>query len=286
MLPNPIIQFNIGSFPVKVHMYGIMIALGILALFIVLFLYSKKLGIDPSFTDFVYYNALIAIAVGFGSASLFQSVYDFIQNPEAGFKISNGITFIGGLIGGVVSFLIGYAIFRKRLKGRLIDSLSIIPCCITLGHGFGRIGCFFAGCCYGAATKSPLGVLFVEPTQGTLREQYPDWPTGELIHVHPTQLYEAAFLFVLFAVLTVLVLKYKFRHNMSIYLIAYGIFRFSIEYLRADDRGQLVVGISPSQFWSLCMIAAGIGLVFLMNFLYKRRELEIEIVEIEEETNE
>ena len=55
---------------------------------------------------------------------------------------------------------------------------------------------------------------------------------------------------------------------MSIYLIAYGIFRFSIEYLRADDRGQLVAGISPSQFWSICMILTGIALWILLDKMF------------------
>lgn len=268
MLPNPIIEFNLGSIPIAIHMYGVMIAIGIIiALFPVLYGYSKKLRIDTKLTDFIYYNAIVSIALGFGSAALFQATYKYIENPAAGFNLGAGITFLGGLIGGIAVFMTGYAIFRKRLNIRLIDSLSVIPCSILIGHSFGRVGCFFAGCCYGKPTDSFLGVLF----------------PGHTCTVHPTQLYEATFLLILFAICSFLVLKYRFKHNMSVYLIAYGIFRFSLEFLRDDDRGQLVTGFTPSQFWSLLMVAAGIGLIFLVNYFSKKRALELAAVTASEE---
>ena len=229
-------------------MYGIMIAVGILCCFIVLFWFGKLLSIDEKFLDFVFYTAIAAIAFGFGSAAVFQGLYNFIENPEAGFHLTGGITFIGGLIGGVACFLIIYFIFRKKLTGKLTEVLSLVPCCITIAHAFGRIGCFFAGCCYGKETDSFLGVKF------------PRLPNP----VHPTQLYEAAFLFILFGVCTFLLLKYGFRHNMSIYLIAYGAFRFLIEFLRDDHRGEFLGVISPSQFWSILMIVVGIALPYLL----------------------
>ena len=105
MLPEPLF--------LSVHMYGIMVALGILCTFIVLFLYSSIKKVDNNFTDFVFYNGIAAIVVGFGSAALFQSVYNYIENPEAGFRFDGSITFIGGLLGGIASFVIGYFIFRR-----------------------------------------------------------------------------------------------------------------------------------------------------------------------------
>lgn len=270
MLPNPLITFNIGSTPISIHMYGVMIAIGIIiALFPVLYGYSKKLGVNVKLTDFIYYNAIVSIALGFGSAALFQATYEYIENPAAGFNLGAGITFLGGLLGGIAVFMTGYAIFRKKLNIRLIDSLSIIPCSILIGHAFGRVGCFFAGCCYGKPTDSFLGVLF----------------PGHTTPVHPTQLYEATFLLILFAVCSFLLLKFKFKHNMSVYLIGYGIFRFCIEFVRDDDRGQLVAGISPSQFWSILLVAAGIGLIFLVNYFSKKRALEL-AAQAESETNE
>lgn len=244
------------------HLYGLMIGVGILACFSILYLYGKKEKVEESFMDFVFYNTIVAIALGFGAAALFQATYNYIENPEAGFDFGSGITFIGGLIGGVISFLVGYAIFRKRFKTRLVDIISFIPCCILIAHAFGRVGCLFAGCCHGEKTTAWYGIFMHTVEFGYAK-------------VVPTQLFEALFLFALFAICFILVWKKKFKHNMSLYLIAYGIFRFLLEFLRADDRGQLLGVISPSQFWSLLMIVAGVAVYFLLEWLYKKRAAEL-----------
>ena len=255
MLPDPIFQFSLGqNFTIKVYMYGLMIAVGILTMFAIMFLYGKKMCLKEKFLDFIYYNTILAIAFGFFSAAAFQGLYNFIENPAAGFSLSGGITFIGGLIGGTAIFLLIYFVFRKKLAGRLYEALSMIPCCILIAHAFGRVGCFFAGCCHGKATDSFLGVTFPE--------------IGG--RVHPTQLYEAAFLFIMFAVCSYLLLKKDFKHNMSLYLVCYGIFRFLIEFVRDDHRGKLLGIVTPSQFWSLLMIGLGVGLYFVMEKILKK----------------
>ena len=131
MLPNPIIK--IGS--LSIYMYGVMIAVGILACFAVLYGYSKILKISPKLTDFVFYNAIAAIAVGFGAAALWQALYNYIQNPAAGFHIGQGITFIGGLLGGVVMY---YASGKKI--NPLIGSagVSAVPMAARVSQDVGR----------------------------------------------------------------------------------------------------------------------------------------------------
>lgn len=242
-----------------VTLYGICIAVGVLCAVLVLFKFAKG-RISEKFIDFLFYNGIVAIAIGFFSACLFQAIYAYIDNPQAGFDLfGSGMTFIGGLIGGVLSFLVGYFVFRPTLDGRLIDIISLLPCCIVIAHGFGRLGCFFAGCCYGKPTDSFIGVKF-----------------PFLNHkVHATQLYEAAFLFAMFALMLILYLKKGFKHNLSLYFLAYGIFRFLIEFLRGDERGTFVVGLSPSQFWSLVMIAGSVIAYFLLDYGYKLREKEL-----------
>ena len=83
-------------------------------------------------------------------------------------------------------------------------------------------------------------------------------------------LYEAAFLFIMFAVCSYLLLKKDFKHNMSLYLVCYGIFRFLIEYVRDDHRGTLLGFITPSQFWSLLMVVLGVALYFIMEKILKK----------------
>lgn len=260
------------------YLYGFMISVGLLLAFVVLFHYGKKKKVEEKFIDFIFYNGIAAITLGFGSAAVFQAVYNYIENPELGFDLQGGFTFLGGLVGGVVCFLLLYFIFRKHYKTRLADVISALPCSILIGHAFGRIGCFFAGCCYGKPTDSFLGVQF----------PHLDGP------VHPTMLYESAFLFLMFGITFYLVMKKDFKHNLSVYLIGYGLFRFFIEYLRGDHRGEFVMGISPSQFWSLLMIVGGVLVFFLLEYIYKYKptplSLEkanaVEEVETEEEIEE
>lgn len=230
-----------------VHLYGLFIAIGILVCFFTLYFYGKKIGITEKSLDFTFYTAIVSIVAGFGSAALFQSLYNFIENPQDGFNFGGGITFIGGLIGGVVCFLIIYFLFKKYVEEKLSNLTIVASCCITIAHAFGRIGCLFAGCCHGKflGYENVSGGIFMNGTKG--------W--GYYV---PTQLYEAIFLFVLFGILSLSALKYKSKHSLSIYLVLYGAFRFTIEFFRADNRGEFLGIISPSQFWSIIMIIAGI----------------------------
>ena len=260
MYPDRLFEITISGRVYGPTLYGIMIAVGLLCAISVLYLYGKKLDLSMSLLDFLFYDGIASIAIGFGFGMLFQAFYNYLEDPSMPFSeyIGSGMTFIGGFIGGAVIFLVIYFIGRRFIKGRLMDALSTIPCCILIGHAFGRVGCFFANCCYGRPTDSFLGVKF------------PDLP----VKVHPTQLYEAAFLFALFGLCSYLLLKKNFRHNLSLYFVCYGIFRFLIEYLRDDDRGALVGGISPSQFWSILMVVTGIILFFVLERFFPVKKAE------------
>jgi phosphatidylglycerol:prolipoprotein diacylglycerol transferase len=129
---------------------------------------------------------------------------------------------------------------------------------VVLAHAFGRIGCFFAGCCYGIPTDSYLGVIF---PHGHAHEAFPN----QLIY--PTQLFESAFLFLLFFLLTNI--KAFKKQETVVYLIGYGVWRIFIEFFRGDNRGSIFAFIyteynafpSPSQYLSLVMIIIGIFLL-------------------------
>lgn len=250
MLPEPIF--------LNIHMYGVCIAVGLLCALLLIHPLGKRNGLSEKFLDFVFYNAIFSILGGFGSATLFQSLYDYIEDPSQGFSLGSGMTFLGGLIGGVVIFLSVYFILRKRLDGRVMKVLPFAPAIITVAHAFGRVGCFFAGCCYGKPTDSWLGV------------QFPRLPHP----VHATQLYEAAFLFALFGLCMFLYCKLRFRHTMSVYLCAYGVFRFLLEFLRGDYRGTLLGNtLSPSQIWSLGMIVIGAALIVVFERFFSHSDL-------------
>ena len=178
--------------------------------------------------------------------------------------IGTGLTFLGGLIGGVAAFLVIYFWKRKYFKSKIMDILSIAPCCITVAHAFGRLGCFCAGCCYGIESGTWLDMSF------------PIWSDSwEIIGYHkhlPTQLYESIFLFIIFGVMSFMLLKKDFKYNMPVYLVSYGVWRFLIEFIRGDERGSFIGNISPSQFWSIIMALIGIGLIFAIRYVFKKRE--------------
>lgn len=234
------------------NLYGILIGVGIICCFLVLWYFEKKDKLDHKFMDFIMFNGMAAIVIGFISSAVFQGIYNYIENPQMGFSLTGGITFLGGLIGGVISFLVGYLIFRKKYTTKLIDVLYIIPSAILVAHGFGRVGCFFAKCCYGIETDSWIGVM---------------------VHgkkVLPTNLFEAIFLFIMFGVTFLIARKKKTPQLFTLYVLSYGVWRFFIEFYRGDHRGSFVEGLSPSQFWSLLMIILSVPMFFVINFLTRK----------------
>ena len=260
--------FNI--FGARIDLYSICFTIGIMACLIFAILAMKKCGYSSSARDTVIIIGLFSIVFGLLVAVLFQAFYDFIFDPSKGFKIDGGMTFIGGLIGGVVSFIGIYFIYVYAINSHLKEGsifksdmnkgiwylVRIAPISITIAHGFGRIGCLFAGCCHGAITEEWYGIWNATLGHKTV----------------PVQLYEAIFLFVLSAVMAVLLLKFKQKDNMAIYLVSYGIWRFVIEFFRTDYRGELIPGLTPSQFWSIIMVIAGIAIFFIYRYFDKKIE--------------
>lgn len=249
--------YEIGGF---ITLYGILVGAGVLACFIVFWCLAKKDKLESRYTDFITVDGVVTAAAGFGFAALFQSIYSYIENPEAGFGY-NGLTFYGGLIGGAAVFVLLAFLFRKRYQSKMIDIVGNVPLGILIGHAFGRVGCFMAGCCYGKPTTSPIGVQFTDLETGGLTEK-----------VIPTNLIEAVFLFIVFGILLAVYLKKAHPYNLPLYMILYGIFRFVIEYFRDDDRGEFVPGMSPSQFWSVILVIGGVILIPILGKLWAKRQ--------------
>lgn len=259
MFPNPL--FSI--FGQEVYLYGICIAVGILVCFWVLYFYTKRKNMPSKVQDFIFFVAIIAIAIGFLAAKFYQAVYDWVNDGFKNFDFYGaGITVMGGLIGGAAAFLaayfgIGHFYFKGKDKDLHIKHFNtlflVAPLCILIAHAFGRLGCLSSGCCHGA-------YLGQEYKFGGI------WMYGTVDNVHkwgyyvPTQLYESLFLFVMFAVLSVMYFK-GCNIIMHIYLISYGVWRMFIEIFRTDYRGGFVLGLAPSQWQSVVFILIGVGLI-------------------------
>ena len=268
MFPNTL--FSI--FGLEIDLYAILLTLGIVLCVVSIMLLMKREGFKRSARDAIIFIGFIAIIIGILSATLFQSIYDFMEDPTKGFKITGRMTFIGGLIGGIISYILIYLLYTKLINPRLKDTnlfkanmnkgifelLVIVPIGITIAHGVGRIGCFFAGCCYGVETHAWYGIKFAT-TETT---------------VIPTQLFEAIFLLVLSGIMFLLYYKFNFKYNLGLYGISYGIWRFIIEFFRGDDRGGKILGLSPSQFWSILLVLGGIAFIFIYRYFLINKSKE------------
>lgn len=259
MLPNPVLKFSLFGQDFKIYMYGICIAVGILACLLVFYIYTKKKNMPEKVQDFIFVIIIISIALGFLFAKLYQAVYEWIDTGKFDFYHS-GITAMGGFIGGAATFLVAYFcagkfVFKGKEEGlhkkEFNKILLCAPCCITIAHAFGRLGCLCAGCCHGALISHEAGHGGLYMKAG-----------GSWGYYVPTQLYEAIFLFALFAALSFLYFK-RFNITMQVYLIAYGVWRIIIEVFRTDARGAVILGLYPSQWQSVIFIAGGAAMLIV-----------------------
>jgi phosphatidylglycerol:prolipoprotein diacylglycerol transferase len=233
---------HLGS--LTVYSYGLMVAIGILTAYYVAEKRMKKFNIDPSRFQYLVLTAIISGALGSKFLYFLTRFHDIMQDPGILFSLSDGWVVYGGILGGILG---GYIYCRLHNLDFVRYFDFMIPE-VALAQGFGRIGCFLAGCCYGAETDQWFGIVF--PTNSLA-------PSG--VALIPTQLLMSAFDFLLAFLLFYLAKKDRPQGTLaSVYLIAYSLGRFVIEYLRGDMiRGSVGV-LSTSQLISLFTFAAGV----------------------------
>ncbi|MDY2609410.1 MAG: prolipoprotein diacylglyceryl transferase [Eubacteriales bacterium] len=244
---------SIGKF--TIHGYGLMIGIGFVLAVLLGAKYAKRRGLSE---DAVFSFALLAILSGFGGGKLLYILTEwkqFIASPRSVLG-SSGFVVYGGLIAAVVCTIL-YARIKKLDYLQYLDAL--IPF-VALAQGFGRIGCFLAGCCYGKPTTCSIGIVF---PQGSIA------PAG--VSLLPTQLFSSLADFLLCAFLLLLAKKVRRKGIIgATYCIAYGVGRFILEYFRGDDRGEYIGPFSISQFISLFIVAFGLlCLIFLLHHKQK-----------------
>ena len=230
--------------PLTVYGYGAMIALGVIAAWVVTELRAKKLRLS---SDHVFALALWGLLGGLLCAKLLYWITEWKSiMADPGFildTLSDGFVVYGGILGGILA---GW-IYCKSKKVNFWKYFDLVMPSVALAQGFGRIGCFLAGCCYGRETDSVLSVTF----------QNSDFAPNHVALI-PTQIYSSVLDFLHFALLL-----YIARHKKSdgqvaaFYLIFYSIGRFALEFFRGDLIRGSVGSLSTSQFISLFILAAG-----------------------------
>lgn len=255
--------FRIGTFPITT--YGIWLALGML---FALLAASRLAARDGLPKDRIYDLGLWALVGGLvGSKVLMVLVEPNVQIFTLDFLRSGGVIY-GGIIGGFITVAI--MVRRYRLPFWKVGD-AFAPG-LALGQAFGRQGCFAAGCCWGKETTSAIGVHFTEA--GHDYTGVPIYgPDHNDLFLYPTQLIESFTMLAVFALLFWLHRKKKFDGQILILFgIIYSIFRFSIEFIRDDPRGDLfglttATGLSTSQLVSLFVAVTSI---IFMIFRLKR----------------
>ncbi len=233
--------------PLTIHTYGVMIALGMFLGFQYILKYLRRYAVpEKRILDMLLYAVVSGLIAARLTYVLLNLKY-YSHNIMDIFKIwEGGLVFYGGFAGGLLAVILFTRIHQEL---RLWTVADVFAPALSLSHCFGRIGCFSAGCCYGRETCAPWAVTY--SNKNSLA------PLN--ISLHPTQLYEAASMLIIFILLD---LHNRKKHAEGLtfawYLILYGIVRFCIEFLRGDDRGGFVAHLSPSQLFSLLLIIAGI----------------------------
>ena len=236
--------------PFTVYGYGLMIAIGIFAAYIVTEYRARKQGLPY---EHVFYIVIWCVLGGFLSAKLLFWITewkDVLEDPLYYLKnMMDGFVVYGGIIGGILA---GY-IYARVKKLNFLAFFDLVMPSVALAQGFGRIGCFLAGCCYGRETSAWYGVTF---------EHSPFAPNH--VSLIPTQLISSAADFLHFFLLLWITKKRKTEGIVvSFYLIFYSIGRFLIEMLRNDPRGS-VSFLSTSQFISIFTLIIGILSIVLL----------------------
>jgi phosphatidylglycerol:prolipoprotein diacylglycerol transferase len=293
--------FTIPFLHRPLHSYGLMMVIGFfLALQLAHFL-ARRSRLDPE----VFVNAgLIALLSGIVGARLSHVIENWSDYtiPELTFGenlwnavnlTSGGLTYYGGfLLAFPVTVLYGV---MKKVPLRV--GMDIIAPCVLIGLGFGRVGCFLNGCCYGAPTDlpGPFAVRFpyhsnayidqfnesrltapfelTDMTRYGLRLKKPEVIAKDpqlqaiaarerALPVHNAQIYSTITALLLAALLTAyFTLPHVPGRVFALMMILEGATRFLLELLRAEPRQ--VGPLTLSEFIGLLLVAGGIAAWFL-----------------------
>lgn len=234
-------------------LYELLAAGGIFCAMVIFRHLSERRGLAVRLHNFILADAVLSVVGGYFSAVFVQAWYDHLAGSAFQLTADTGATFFGGLFGGAgiflaVYFAAGHFLFRDGLHRSSFPLVTdLLAVCIPAAHGFGRLGCLMAGCCYGRTAEWGLYHVNLDA------------------RVIPVQLYEAVFLFGLCAYLWYYTGKTT-GGGLCRYMIFYGVWRFFAEFLRNDDRGAAIVEfLTPSQLVAVVLTAVGLAILFVQS---------------------
>ncbi|HNW43095.1 MAG TPA: prolipoprotein diacylglyceryl transferase [Elusimicrobiales bacterium] len=250
---------QIGSF--KLPAYGLMVAAGYLSAILFIFSRAGRAGLKKeTLSDLIFYTVLSGML---GAKLFYAALYWREFGPDTAARLlylvktfQYGFVFYGGIAGGAA----GFVLTARRCSLSLPRTADLFAPALALGHAFGRIGCFLAGCCHGSPYSGPLSVTFTNPACEVD-------PALLGTPLHPVQLYEAAgnlFIFVILMKALDRALQRRLAPGTVIgaYALLYAALRGALEFLRGDDRGFSALGLSPGQLLSAAIAATAAVYLF------------------------
>lgn len=245
------VVFRIGPF--VLHTYGVFVAMAFLAAIALALREARRVGEDANkILDLCFYMLVAAIV---GSRILYVLVnwsafrHDLLEIVRIW---HGGLVFYGGFIGAVLTAL--WYIRRQSLS--FLRTGDIVAPSIAFGQFVGRIGCFFAGCCYGKTCDLPWAVTFT----------HADSLAPKAVPLHPAQVYSSLNSLCIFLVLIGLRRIKGFEGQIFwTYVLLYGVTRFILEYFRGDERGMFFQGMfSTSQLFGLILAVIAIAMMAIL----------------------
>ncbi len=253
--------FDVGPF--SIHLYGVMLAIAFWLGIELSCRLARRRRIDP--TKIIDLGIVVLISSVVGSRLLFVATHlsDYSNDALGVFRIwEGGLSFYGGLAAAVL-FGIGYIVREKLPVSEVTD---IVTPQIALGISLARIGCFLNGCCFGKECNLPWAVHFPPDSQA-------GWTMGHA-GIHPTQLYAVAANFGIFIFLRYL-LKRKLPSGSIFYsfLMLYGIWRFSIDFLRYYEPNMYIAQLGGAITWTqvASLGISAVGLIKLFGLRSRNR---------------
>jgi phosphatidylglycerol---prolipoprotein diacylglyceryl transferase len=252
--------FEIGGIPV--YTYGVLLAAAYLLGLQFAIVRAQSRGLNRDRVMDLGIWIIVSALVGAKLLLLMVEWDIYKSNPrEMVTLLRSGGVFYGGLIAAVV---VAFAyMWRHRMP---IWSVSdVFAPGIALGHAVGRLGCLFAGCCYGRPTTVPWAITFHNET-AQVASSHLNRP------LHPTQLYESAAELLILGVLLMLERRGRSFPGRTFwaYMLLYGVSRFIIEFYRGDVRGAVGM-LSTSQFVSVLIVPLSI---IMLIYLSRQRSPE------------
>lgn len=249
---------RLGTF--EIHWYGVCMAIGFL-----LFLWTLRHFGKGTHRDGDYVSNLLTtlIVSGLGGARMAYVIEhwsaEFASHPWQILNLhQGGLMFYGGLLTAWAAITVFALVHRENY----LDFVDFVVTALPIGHAAGRVGCFLEGCCFGARTDGPLGVVYPIGSHAwaqQLQEGLIASPASPPLPVYPSQLFESALLLVIYAMLFRHYPRRRAGEQLALYTVSYAVVRFIIEMFRSDIRAHVGV-FTISQFISLLLFLFGVSL--------------------------